>query len=103
MLLDAGCSPEPQWAKDRNYEGKEATQKADTDGFEGSENRAHAQGWTPLMIASQGGHEEIAHLLLDLRVNVEVKSPHGKTALEIAQENGRLGMMEVLEGVYERP
>ena len=102
MLLDAGCSPEPQWAKDRNYEGKEATQKADTDGFEGSENRAHAQGWTPLMLASQGGHEEIAHLLLDLRVNIEVKSSHGKTALEIAQENRRLGMMEVLEGIYER-
>ena len=71
-------------------------------GFEGSENRAHAQGWMPLTLASQGGHEEIAHLLLDLRVNIKVKSSHGKTALEIAQENRRLGMMEVLEGVYER-
>jgi ankyrin repeat protein len=64
---------------------------SETDAIGLLENRAHAQG----------GHEEIAHLLLGLRVNVEVKCPHGKTALEIAQENGRLAMVELLSGNCE--
>ncbi|KAL9025658.1 MAG: hypothetical protein Q9180_007622, partial [Flavoplaca navasiana] len=55
------------------------------------EDRAHARGWTPLMLACQEGHQEIARILLEKGVNMWVKSPHDKTALEIASENGWLG------------
>ena len=100
ILLDAGCAPEPPWAKDQNGGSMEGTQKAKSKAVGGSEDRAHTQGWTPLMLASQGGHEKIAQILLGFKVNIEVRSPHGKTALEIAQENERIEIMQILKEAY---
>ncbi|KAK4695715.1 hypothetical protein P7C71_g2080, partial [Lecanoromycetidae sp. Uapishka_2] len=105
-LLDAGCDPEPLWAKDL-YESstgindKPGAKKADLVAglgiLEGPEDRAHAQGWTPLMLACQGGHEEIVQMLLYQDVRLEVKSPHGKTAVDIAKENGRMKVARMLD------
>ena len=98
-LLDTGCAPEPRWAIELKGKGKAKEANSVIEGkiAPGPEDRAHPQGWTPLMLACQGGYDVIAQILLDLNVNTEVKSPHGKTALEIAQENGRLGVAHVLE------
>ncbi|KAL9072549.1 MAG: hypothetical protein Q9161_003561 [Pseudevernia consocians] len=103
-LLAAGCVPEPQWAKELKGKGKVKKANAVIEATipRGPEERAHPQGWTPLMLACQGGHSEIAQILLDLNVDTEVQSPHGKTALEIAQENGRLGMAHILKRKNDR-
>ena len=97
-LLDAGCAPEPRWAKELKAKGKakKASPATDTKVHQGPDDRAHRQGWTPLMLACQGGHDVIAQLLLDLNVDTEGKSPHGKTALAIAEENGRLGTAQIM-------
>jgi len=89
LLLEAGCEPEPAWAKGPNDTSEDGIEQAKSKAIGEPEDRAHARGWTPLMLASQGGHREIAVMLLHRGVNIEVKSPHSKTALEIAQENGR--------------
>ena len=97
-LLEMGCAPEPQWAKEPEDGDvtKEANQKTEMNIVQGAVQRAHPQGWTPLMLACQSGHDEIARILLDLDVNTQVKSPHGKCALEIAEENGRLALVPIL-------
>ena len=97
ILLRAGCAPEPPWAKDRNSSSNEGAQKTQSEIVEGTEDRAHAQGWTPLMVASQGGHDDIIQILSDFNVNLEVRSPHDKTALEIAQENGKMETAALLD------
>lgn len=98
-LLAAGCAPEPRWAKELKDRGKSKKANAVLEAkiSQGPEDRVHPQGWTPLMLACQGGYDVIAQILLDLNVDTEVKSPNGKTALEIAQENGRLGMTHILK------
>ena len=98
LLLEAGCKAEPGWAKGPHGDSKEeGGEQPKLRAVGEPEDRAHAQGWTALMLASQGGHEEIAVMLLRLGVNVEVRSPHDKTALEIARENGRREMVRILE------
>ena len=99
MLLMYGCAPEPPWAKDQIDSSKEAFQKAKAKAKEigEPEDRVHARGWTPLMLASQGGHVEIGQILLERNVNTEARSPHDKTASEIAGENGRIDMVLILE------
>ena len=52
---------------------------------------------TLLIFAIQGGHAEIAQLLLERNVNTEARSPQGKLALENARENGRMDMVLILE------
>ena len=98
-LLDAGCDPEPRWAKYLKGNGK-AKKSQGGDGRRGvprgADSRAHPQGWTPLMLACQGGYDELAQILLDLGVDTEVISPYGKTALAIAEENGRSGTARIL-------
>lgn len=107
-LLNAGCAREPQWAIDPDESAagvndeaitKKAKMVAESGMLEGPEDRAHPQGWTPLMLACQGGHEEIVQMLLDLRVHMKVKSPHGKTAVDIAKENGRRNVVQMLESI----
>lgn len=97
LPLDAGCQPEPMWAKMPNYGSTKGVEQPESEAIAGAGVRAYAQGWTPLMLASQGGHEEIAVMLLHLGVNIEARSPHAKTALEIARENGRSDMVRILE------
>ena len=97
MLLMYGCAPEPAWAKDQKDSSKEFSEKIKAKEIGDSEDTVHAQGYTPLMFASQGGHVEIGRILLERNVNTEARSPHGKTALDIARENGRIDMVLVLE------
>lgn len=98
MLVEGGAMPEPAWAKGPNDKSEKGKQQAKEKAVGEPEDRAHARGWTPLMLASQGGHHEIARILLVKGVNSEVKSPHGKTALEIALENGWTEMEPILRG-----
>lgn len=98
MLLKAGATPEPAWAKGPNDNSEEGEKQAKEKAVGEPEDRAHARGWTPLMLASQGGHQEIARILLEKGVNTEVKSPHDKPALEIALENGWTEMEPILRG-----
>ena len=60
--------------------------------------RAYRVGWTPLMVACQVGNLEIVTMLAEAGANTEPKSPMLKTALEIAKENGKLDVVEYLEG-----
>ena len=91
-LLTSGCAPEPAWASKAGHviEGDRAKGE-----FPGE--RAIALGWTPLMLACQNGFEDVAHLLLEAGVSLEPRSPNKKTALEIAAENGQLGIIKLLE------
>ncbi len=102
MLLMYGCAPEPPWAKDQNDSSKEASRKAKAKEIGEPEDRVHARGWTPLMLASQGGHVEIGQILLERKVSTEARSPHDKTALEIARENGRVDMVLILEAARRK-
>ena len=101
MLLMYGCAPEPAWAKDQKASSKGLSQKvkakAKAKEIGEQEDSWHARGWTPLMHASQGGHVEIGQMLLTRNVNTEARSPDGKTALEIARENGRKDMVLILD------
>ena len=97
MLLMYGCAPEPAWAKDQKDSSKEVSQKVKAEERGEPGHRVHARGFTPLMHASQGGHVGIGRMLLECNVNTEARSPHGKTALEIARENGSIDMVLILE------
>ena len=48
------------------------------------------------MLAAQNGHLVIAQLLLNEGVRVEPRSPYQPTALNIAKENGKEDMIELL-------
>lgn len=89
-LIKAGGLPESPWA--RKVEADREPQLVP-----GQVERAYPLGWTPLMVACQGGYEEIVRLLLRTGANIEPKSPMEKTALEIAKENGRTSIIKILE------
>ena len=101
VLLMHGCAPEPPWAKKRHNGSKTVSQKAkakaEIQSTKEPKDKVHARGWTPLMLASQGGYVEIGQLLLECNVNTQARSPQGKTALEIARENGKMDMVLMLE------
>ena len=97
MLLMSGCAPEPAWAKDQKDSSKGFSEKIKAKEIGEPEHNVHARGYTPLMFASQGGHVEIGRMLLERNVNTEARSPHGKTALDIARECGRIDMILILE------
>lgn len=101
MLLMYGCAPEPPWAKNQHngskVVSKKAKAKAKAKRTRKPKDKVHVRGLTPLMLASQGGYVEIGQLLLERNVNIEARSPQGKTALEIAREYGRIDMVLILE------
>lgn len=97
MLLKYGCAPEPSWAKDQDNDSNEVSQEAKARRTREPEDKVYIRGLTPLMFASQEGHVEIAQLLLERNVNSEARSPQGKTALEIARENGKIDVVLILE------
>ena len=49
------------------------------------------------MLACQNGHYEAAALLLNAGANTDQRSPMERTALQIAQENGRSDIEELLK------
>jgi len=91
MLLDAGCVPEPPWV--RQYDNV----PGERSGEEVADGKATVTlGWTPMMLACQNGLEDVVRVLLDRGVQLRAKSPYGKTALEIAKENGMHTIVEWL-------
>ncbi|KAL9027758.1 MAG: hypothetical protein Q9180_007280, partial [Flavoplaca navasiana] len=103
LLLDAGAKAEPDWARGLNDTYEEGKQQAKEKAVGEPEDKAHARGWTPLMLACQGGHEEIASILLEMGVNTKVKSPYDKTVFQIASENGWEDTGRILElGLFKR-
>ena len=97
MLLMYGRAPAPAWAKDQKDISTEVSQKAKAKGTDDQEDKTHVRGVTPLMHASQEGHAKIGPMLLERNENTEARSPYGKTAVEVARENGRIDMASILE------
>lgn len=100
-LLEAGSAPEPYWVSSasektgpRDTAGSSASGKMIDVG--GPEGRSVNLGWTPLMLACQNGCEEMVRMLLDRGVSLKPKSPYGKMAIEIAKENAKTGVVELL-------
>jgi len=50
---------------------------------------ADAAGWTPLMCAVKGGHDEIVEMLLEAGAGVDLRNDSGETALHLAAKLGR--------------
>jgi hypothetical protein len=57
-------------------------------------------GLTSLMLASMGGHLEVVRLLIKHGANENAKSVNGKTAIDIAEENGRENVVEFLRSRF---
>ncbi|KAI1327596.1 ankyrin repeat-containing domain protein [Xylariaceae sp. FL0255] len=96
-LLDDGCAPDSVWSIAQTSavaEVGDASRHSIT--AEQRIERTYRVGWTPLMVASQIGNSTIVAMLLDAGASTEPKSPMMKTALEIARENGRTEVAELL-------
>lgn len=50
---------------------------------------ADATGWTPLMYAVKGGHDEIVEMLLEAGASLDSRNDSGETALHLAARLGR--------------
>ena len=59
-------------------------------------NEKNEDGWTPLYIAAENGHKEVAQLLLDNSANVNAPKNTGWTPLYIAAENGHEEVAQLL-------
>ena len=55
------------------------------------------KGNTALMHAAQNDFVEIGQILLDNKADINIKNNKGKTALDIAKENGRKNFVNLLE------
>ena len=53
-------------------------------------------GWTPLIYAALGGHDDIVRLLLALDVDIDGASDNGTTALMMAAQAGRVSTVKLL-------
>lgn len=53
-------------------------------------------GWSALMWAASGGHEDIVKVLLEHKARVNTRDQYGKTALTIAAFNGQTGIVGML-------
>jgi hypothetical protein len=82
-LLEAGCRAEPSWVLQAAGQSEQSEQPPTVLG-----GRATQVGWTPVMLACQTGNLAILGRLLDMGASTLPTSPMGKTALEIANENG---------------
>jgi ankyrin repeat protein len=61
-----------------------------------SVNETDEGGWTPLMFASDQGHEQIVARLLGIDADVNAQSHSGKTAVKLACRGGHCKVVEKL-------
>ena len=59
-------------------------------------NKTNTGGRTPLHLASENGHKEIASLLLDIGAQADFGNWSDKTALHYAAEKGHIEIIELL-------
>ena len=60
------------------------------------DTRLRREGWTPLHVASMGGHEEVVRLLLEHGADVHAQKKDGDAALHLATVHRRDKVMRVL-------
>ncbi len=53
-------------------------------------------GWTPLIYAATGGHDDVVRYLLAEGADIDAVSPNGTTALMMAAREGRLSTLDLL-------
>lgn len=56
------------------------------------DERMNKTGWTPLHITSHTGHDKIVNLLIKNGANVNLLTPEGLTAMDLAKETGTSDM-----------
>ena len=56
------------------------------------------RGWTPLMYAATGGHDEVATFLLQRGADINASSPNGTSALMMAIREHHVGTARLLIG-----
>ena len=59
-------------------------------------NRPDLEGWTPLHIAAQQGHQKVIKYLLERKVDVNIRTRHGFTLPMIAAYYGHLDVIMML-------
>ncbi|KAM8967607.1 uncharacterized protein RCH25_026220 [Pelodytes ibericus] len=59
-------------------------------------NKQAKNGWSPLLVAADGGHTEVVKILLQNHARVDVFDEHGKAALHLASENGHDKIADIL-------
>ena len=99
LLLENGCPPDSRWSRKAQKEVEDREVVAAGAGQPLAQRRATRLlklGWTPLMVACQVGNLEIVKLLVEAGANPEAKNPTFKTALGVAEENGRSDIIEYL-------
>ncbi len=63
------------------------------------------RGYTALMFAVMRGNEDVVSLLIDKKIDINARNNSGKTALDIAKDNRKSGIVELLKkaGATETP
>jgi ankyrin repeat protein len=59
-------------------------------------NKATDDGWTPLAIAVQEGHEAVVWALIELGADVNKATEDGVTPLAIAVQEGHTAIVQIL-------
>ena len=56
----------------------------------------HRNGWTALHFASENGHVDTCRVLLEYGADPTIESHDGKTAADVAEENGHRAVSEMI-------
>jgi len=54
-------------------------------------------GSTPLILAAYGNHEKVVQILLQKGADKSIKNTYGETALDLAESNNFLNIIEILK------
>jgi ankyrin repeat protein len=65
-------------------------------------DRGATDGGGALLMASQRGHAETVRLLLNRGIDVNTKNTQGKTALELARENGKTAVVDLIQSTMNQ-